>query len=248
MKFINKTEMLSKKAAFKHDFVLQKYANEQLKQFIHDNKISCAAVMKIDVLGLDLVTTEYGSSYATNIKDDTIAIVKSKLSELKSIFYMQASDTEYFCMIKLEKAPSSTLPLINGNNRVYRETNDALKFIEKKIKEAKSEIKQKIMKDVKVATFCSLYGIETCDIDQINSVLSQCQRDSIVALNDIIYIKPNVSFNIGKKTKDNILQEYGVFGPSDISVKLKKESSKTKNYYHINAISISPFLTTKEEI
>ncbi len=248
MRFINKTEILSKKVVFKNDFILQKFANDQLKEFIRTNKIDCAAIMKIDVLGLDLVTTEYGSSYASNIKDDAVAIIKEKLSALKSIFYMQANDTEYFCMIKLDQTPSSTLPLINGNNRLFRESDDILKFIERKIKDAKNEIKQKGMKDVKIASFCSLYGVETNDINQINSVLSQCQRDSIVALNDIIYIKLDASLNVGRKTKDKILSEFGMFSPTDITVKITKENKNKNNFYHIDAISIKPFLTTKEEI
>ncbi len=248
MKFIDKTEMLSKKVTFKNDFILQKFANEQIKKYISDNNISCAAVMKLEILGLDLITTEHGSSYANRIKEEAIATIKDNLKELDALFYMQSNDTEYYCMVPLKHAPSSTLQLIQGNLRLFRDPTDSLKFIERKLKEARKIIKQKGFNDVRVATFCSLYGIETNDIDEINAFLSKCQRDNIMALNEIVYVKSDASFNLGKKSKDNILEEFGVFSPTDIVIKLIKESTKNETLYHINAISVKPFLTTKEEI
>ncbi len=259
--FIMKTEKLSLNVSFKKGFILQKYSKEQIKRFIVDENVSYAVVMRIDITGTELLTTKQGLSFASSIKDEAITLLKDKLENYKSIFYMQANDTEFFTMIKLDEIPNNTSTMINGNSLSSRKPTDILKFIEKAIKKSKLELIEKMneevsqglieqskLNEIEFAAFCALYGVETNDLDQINNILNKCNKANISATNEVVYIKMDSGLDIVKKSKDNILSEYGLFSPTSINIKFKVEPFKQWQLYHIKAISIKPFLTTKQEI
>lgn len=248
-RFIKKTDDISKNISYKDGFIIQKYAMSSIEKYIKNNNINHALIVKFMIEGLETLIQNFGSSYVTSIRKKVLEKIKSKLNNYSPLFYLQKNNTEYFCIIKIEDIRIIDLQVFKkGNQFINRNKDDYLSFLQQSIKDCIDELKRE---DIFIDITClvSIYGITTNNIEDINHNLSKIKNiDTSKNLNNILYIDSYKNYNYVKKSPSDILSDYGLFKPNDISIKLIKEKIKNKNYYTIDAICIKPFFTNKQEI
>ncbi|MGL4948482.1 MAG: hypothetical protein ACRC42_03800 [Mycoplasma sp.] len=256
--FVIKTEKLAEDVLYKDGFILQKFSNEQIWQYIKNKNIKNACVIKVIVQGLESSVTKLGSSYATKIKTEIIGQLRNELSELDPLFYMQSEDTEYFAIIPLSDISTFDIKkTTKGNFQKIRDKNDILKFIEEKINSVTEAYNNTANNDFKVKIFCylSIYGILNNDIMSINNKLSSLKSNYAHNIqNSIYFYNSNNPSNQEHTNQIKALEDLGEFGPNEIQVTIKEfncpQVRKNLDYkLHISNVSLfKKFIFDKEEL
>lgn len=248
-KFMNKTETMTTEVKYMNGFIINKFANSAINDYIKKNKVEIALVIRFNIQGLDKIISDYGSAYTFEVKTKIINKLKEKFSQFNPFYYMQQNNSEYFCIIKIDDWSNINLrKMIEGNKIKMRVSNDILTDIQNIINDATKELKREEI-NTKIFTYCTLYGIDSNNIESINKALSNINIYNIgTHLNDVIYIRVNQDINRNKISKNKILQELNLFSPTDIHIKFIKKKHNNDNLYYVEASNLKPFLTNKKEI
>ncbi|MGL4952125.1 MAG: hypothetical protein ACRC4L_04035 [Mycoplasma sp.] len=252
--FINKTEKLSEDILYKDGYILEKFAHDQIYEYIKNKKINNAYIIKLAIHGLESSVTRMGSSYATNIKSTVFKLVKEEFNEHEALFYMQSDNSEYFIML-----PISDISEINikksliGNELRIRGVKDSLKFIEKIFNKLTIHCQKNLeISGIEIFGYLTIYGISSNDINSINNQLLNLNPNyNYNVQNNIMFYNTNLMFVEEQKNKGKSLEELNEFGPKDIKVNIAKLSNPNSikiSLYQSYASYFEKFLFSKEEI
>ncbi|MGL4950236.1 MAG: hypothetical protein ACRC4M_00115 [Mycoplasma sp.] len=252
--FIKQTEKLGEDVLYKDGYILEKFANEQIWQYIKNNKIKNAYVMKLAIHGLESTVTQHGSSFATKIKSTVFREVRDKLQVFNPLFYMQSDNSEYYVILPIEDISKLNLSIsFDGNNLKKRKPNDSLKFIEKILNEISKENSSKNKDKVKIQlfSFLGIYGLNSNDIQSLNNQLSTLNANyGYSNQNPVFFYNSSSSFDDQNENKSKVLEDLNIFSPKDINIslsKIKMNNSK-RNIYKSNVSLFKKFIFTKEDI
>lgn len=253
IRFIEKTEKLSEDVSYRHGFVMEKFANDQINTFILQKKINQAYIMKFNIYGLEPFIARFGSSYATTIKTDLIQEIKKHLDILSPLYYLQGNDSEYFAIIPIDDLAKVNLNVIKKGNELKKRTNnDHLKFLEDILNNISSEYNSNLKSEYRInlRAYTAIYGINNNYIE-INRLLDGINLSKIIINENIIsYMDASIDLNKEYNIKNKILEELNEFSPNDIDITLVKSKKTFENYelYESNAVFLKRFLLSKLEI
>lgn len=253
IRFIEKTEKLSEHVSYRHGFVMEKFADDQINSYILQRKVNQAYIIKFNIYGLEPFIARFGSSYATTIKIDLVREIKSHLDALSPLYYMQGNNSEYFAMIPIDNLAKVNLSIIKkGNELKKRNNSDHLKFLEDILNNISTEYNQNLNSEhqIKLRAYTSIYGINNNYLE-INRLLDGINLSKIIVNENIIsYTDSSIDLNKEYNIKNKILEELNEFSPNDIDITLTISKKSLEKYvlYESHAVLLKRFLLSKEEI
>lgn len=253
-KFIYKTEKLGINVSYKNGFINNKFANSQINDFIDQNKINFAYIIKFSILGIERLITTYGYGMANKIKLQMIRQAQDKLSNYNGLFYMQGDDSEYFAILPITNIQNIDLKIMkSGNTLKIRNDNDDLNFLEKILKNINNENNAILDSELKFSLFAHtmIYGVTSNNYLEINTTLENINlMHSSYNENSIVLIDTNISPIKEYNQKNKALEQFNKFGPNDITITINPSRHKhgDLNLYESDATLLKDFLLSKKEI
>lgn len=247
-RFISKNDNLSLKLNVVNNFIYGPNLKTAINDFIKQHHVNYAIIAKFNLQGFDNLMTQYGASYVNKLRTQSLKILNDKLKEFECINYL-LNDDQYFSLIKLNNIDDLNLSsVLKGNELFERHENDPLYFLENLIKEVIEKLKQEHIY-ISINSWCCIYGIQSNDIDFINNNLQNLYNIKFSSLkNSVLLLQNLTSQNAKQKSKNEILNEIGIFSPNSIAINFSEIIFSNKHYFSINASSIIPFLVNKFEI
>lgn len=253
-KFIYKTEKLGINVSYKNGFINNKFANSQIDNFIDQNKINFAYIVKFSILGIDRLISSYGYGAANKIKIQMIRQAQEQLNSYNGLFYMQGDDSEYFAILPIKNIKNIDLKIMKkGNTLKMRESDDDLNFLEKILKNINDENNKILDSEFMFNLFAHtmIYGVTSNNYLEINTTLENINlMYSSYNENSVVLIDTNISPRKEYNQKNKALEQFNKFGPNDITINIhpRKEKYGSLKLFESDAALLKEFLLSKQEI
>ena len=225
---LNDLEKLNEAIIYRNNqFINSVYAHELIYEKINQLNCSTGLVLLFNFSNIDSISANVGNFAASNIKNKLIENIANIFNKYQPIFYLTEKN-EYACFFPVHNFELNKLKLLyEGNYKTIRPDNDPLNEFAVLFNALPNKLifdNQEI--SIKVNTSMAIYGIQSCDLKQLEY---ECRRNFTNLISsknhNVIYVN-NPAKNYFDFINKDVLKHLSRFLPKkDLYLEVQKIAS-----------------------